>query len=159
MDRSLDSLSSAFYPLACQWIARVVARGVAVQIIQTSRTLAEHQANLASGTSSTSHSLHLPRLMRWNRELAVFDVTDAKKADAMDIAPYEQYSLHGPDKLQWNASDPAWGVIGEEAERLGLRWGGRWKQPFDPGHAELVLPWTVSRLREERLRPWPTFKT
>ena len=26
--------------------------------------------------------------------------------------------------------------FGETAEKVGLRWGGRWKQPYDPGHVE-----------------------
>lgn len=157
-DRSLDSLSSAFYVSACEWVARVTARGVAVMIVQTSRTATEHAANLAAGTSGTSFSLHLPRRLRVSTlkglpedELGM----DAEKADAMDIAPYEIYQAHGPDKLNWNADDPAFGIIGEEAERVGLRWGGRWRFPRDPGHAELLLPVKLQYIAEERSRPWP----
>ncbi len=29
-----------------------------------------------------------------------------------------------------------WRRIGMVGERLGLRWGGRWKHPYDPGHFE-----------------------
>lgn len=156
MDRSLDSLSSEFYPLACAWLARVLARGVAVMIVQTSRTVAEHQTNIANHTSSASLSLHLPRHLRWPSGVPLA-VQDADKCDAMDVAPYDQYLLHGPDKLQWKTLDAAWGIIGEEAERVGLRWGGRWKVPFDPGHAELVLPWKQQYVAPERARPWPPF--
>lgn len=85
------------------------------------------------------------------------DIADRDKADAMDLAPFDQYQLHGPDKLQWNAHDAAFGIIAEEAEKLGLRSGVRWKAPFDPGHAELLMPWQAERCAEERLRPWPTF--
>lgn len=158
-DRSLDSLSSDFYPLACQWIARVAARGVAVMVIQTSRTWEEHKANLAAGTSGTALSLHLPRIFRWEPTLAVLSPDDKLKSDAMDIAPYEVYASHGPDKIAWDTKNPAWGIIGEEAERVGLRWGGRWQKPFDPGHAEFLLPWRVKYVAEERARPWPTFRT
>lgn len=158
-DRSLDSLSSAFYPKACEWIARVTARGVAVMISQTSRTEAEHAANLAKGTSSTSRSPHLPRRLRLSTLAgAPQSVGDLEKSDAMDLVPFEQYQLHGPDKLQWDAYDPAFAIIMQEAERLGLRSGGRWRDPFDPGHAELVLPIRVALLAEERRRPWPTFR-
>ena len=72
-DRSFDSLSSTFYPLACEWVARVTARGIAVMIVQTGRTLAEHQQNLLSGTSGTTMSLHLPRKMRWRPEMLALD--------------------------------------------------------------------------------------
>lgn len=158
-ERSLDALTSPFYLLACEWIARVTARGVAVMIVQTRRTMVEHQANLAAGTSGTSLSLHLPRSLRPATVVGVQTLTvDFGKADAMDLAPYDQYNLHGPDKLKWDSKDPAWGVIGEEAEKLGLRWGGRWKSPFDPGHAELALPSKHQLLVAERARPWPTFR-
>ena len=155
-DRSLDSLSSPFLPLACAWIARVTARGVACMIVQTSRTQAEHQVNLLNGTSSTSLSLHLPRKMRWPMDQVLL-VADREKSDAMDLAPYDEYRRAGPDKINWNTSLPEWGIIAEEAEKLGLRSGVRWKTPFDPGHAELVLPWKSQYLAEERRRPWPIF--
>jgi hypothetical protein len=33
--------------------------------------------------------------------------------------------------------DPAlWKKVGTAGERLGLRWGGRWRHPYDPGHFE-----------------------
>lgn len=161
-DRSLDSLSSAFYNSACEWVARVTARGVAVMVIQTSRTAQEHAANLAAGTSGTSLSLHLPRRLRIAtlQGLAGGGLgLDAEKADAMDIAPYDVYQISGPDKIKWDAHHPAFGVIAEEAERVGLRSGARWISPFDPGHAELVLPVKHAFLVAERARPWPTFRT
>lgn len=55
----------------------------------------------------------------------------------MDVCPYETYALAGADKLRWEPTDAAWKVIGEEAGKLGLVWGGLWKVPFDPGHVEL----------------------
>lgn len=135
MDRSLDSLSSDFKPLAMEVLARLVERQVCVLIVQTSRTIEEHHANLANGTSATTLSKHLPRVLRG----VGTGTADDGKADAIDLCPYELYQLHGPDKLQWGDADPAWAVIGEVGERLGLRWGGRWKSPHDPGHLEFVL--------------------
>jgi hypothetical protein len=29
-----------------------------------------------------------------------------------------------------------WKKVGLAGEKLGLRWGGRWKKPYDPGHFE-----------------------
>lgn len=84
---------------------------------------------------------------------------DADKVDAIDLAPFDVYQLAGPDKIKWDGLHPAWGIIGEEAERIGLRWGGRWRSPFDPGHAELVLPSRQPYLVVERARPWPQFRT
>jgi hypothetical protein len=54
-------------------------------------------------------------------------------ARACDLAPYDVYRLHGPDKLQWDAGDPVWDTFGELAEGVGLLWGGRWAFK-DMGH-------------------------
>ena len=134
MSRALNDLSSQMRPKAFELLARLTERTVMVMIVDTLRTPAEHAANLANGTSKTPVSKHLPRILRHAK---FSNADDADKSDALDLCPYEIYALHGPDKLQWNSDDPAWRIIGEEAERLGLRWGGRWKVPHDPGHVEL----------------------
>lgn len=134
MSRRLDDLSSDLQPLAFALLARLVERGIAVLVVDTLRTEAEHAANLAAGTSTTKLSRHLLRKLR---RTCSPDDPDREKSDAMDVCPYETYLLHGPDKLRWDPSDPAWKVIGEIAEGLGLVWGGRWKSPHDPGHVEL----------------------
>lgn len=157
-DRALNSLSSDFRPLAIEWIARCSERGVPVLIVQTLRTEAEHQINLANGTSSVTRSLHLPRRLRTPLGIPS-RIEDLGKADAMDLAPFDTFHLHGPDKLQWDTQDPAWGIIGEVCEQLGLRWGGRWRDPFDPGHGELLYPGRRVLLQAERARPWPRFRT
>lgn len=158
-DRSLDSLTSQFYPLACELIARITERGVAIMIVCTGRTVDEQQVALINGNSGTVLSSHLPRKMRWRNTTGAVSVPgDMEKSDAIDLCPYEEYQLVGPDKLQWDGKHPAFGIIGEEAEKLGLRWGGRWLKPFDPGHVELALPWKVAMMAEERKRPWPEFR-
>jgi hypothetical protein len=134
MSRALDDLSTDLRPKAFELLARLVERGVSVMIVDTLRTEAEHLANLKSGASASKFSRHLARKLR---RFCQPDDPNREKADAMDVCPYELYALHGPDKLQWEPGDSAWKVIGEEAERLGLVWGGRWVKPFDPGHVEL----------------------
>jgi hypothetical protein len=134
MSRKLDDLSSALRPKAFELLARLTERGVQVMIVDTLRTEAEHQQNLKNGTSAAKYSRHLPRKLR---TVCAPSDPDAEKSDAMDVCPYELYALHGPDKLRWETSDAAWKVIGDEARKLGLVWGGLWKTPFDPGHVEL----------------------
>jgi len=96
-----------------------VEAGIMVMIIDTWRSPAEHAANLAAGVSWTKHSKHLDGL-------------------AIDICPYQQFQLHGPDKLQWDGDDPIWTKIGTMGEALGLVWGGRWRKQRDLGHFEYV---------------------
>jgi hypothetical protein len=149
-NRSLDVLSAAFRPLVFQLLARLTERGVAVMIVETIRTPAEHAANLAAGTSKTTNSKHLPRRLRG----VITEIADLDKSDAIDLCPYEMYQLHGPDTLHWDANDPAFRVIGEVAEKLDLRWGGRWYDPVDPGHCELIItPGDRALAVTERLRP------
>lgn len=141
MDRALDSLSSDFKPLVISVLARLVERQIPVLIVQTLRTMEEHLANLKKGTSHTSLSKHLPRIMRGYQS----GTADDHKCDAIDLCPYELYQIAGPDKLAWNVHANsqtliAWQAIGELGESHGMRWGGRWTLPHDPGHLEYVAP-------------------
>jgi hypothetical protein len=135
MSRALDDLSSALRPLAFEWIARLSEQGIAVMVIDTLRTPDEHRKNLQNGASSIALSLHLPRRLRYPALPASHP--DYDKSDAMDVCPFDQYQLHGPDKLKWDSSDPAWRLIIAACERVGLESGGRWKKPYDPGHGQL----------------------
>ena len=118
MSRALDDLSPEMRAKAVELLARCVEAGIVVMIVDTLRTPAEHAENLANGTSWTTHSKHLD-------------------GDAIDVAPLEQYVLHGRKKIEWDGSDPVWARIGALGEAIGLRWGGRWAVR-DMGHFELV---------------------
>ena len=131
MSRKLDDLTSEFKPKVFELLARMTERGFPVMIVDTLRTEAEHAANLAKGVSWTARSKHLPRKLRgWPAS----DV-NAEKSDAVDLCPYDLWQADGPDKLGWRVDHPAWPVLRDEAERLGLRSGARWKQQ-DLGHVE-----------------------
>lgn len=118
MDRKLNSLDFRFKNVAMELLARLAEAGIPCMIINTRRTAEEQAAAVASGHSWVDRSKHQDGL-------------------AMDVCPYEQFSLHGPDKLQWDAKDPIWQDIGAIGERLDLRWGGRWTKK-DMGHFEWV---------------------
>ena len=103
--------------MAVELLAQCVEANIPVMIIDTLRTEAEQQVNIATGVSWTKQSKHLT-------------------GDAIDICPYEIYSLApGGDKLAWNAPSVIWDRLGSIGERIGLRWGGRWQQR-DYGHFE-----------------------
>lgn len=107
-------------PLAMQLLARLTEAGIPVLIVTTRRTLEEQADCVKRGVSWTMQSKHLT-------------------GDAIDIAPYEQYALHGPDVLEWDAGDPVWKRIGAIGESLGLKWGVIDKSGLrkDLGHFEV----------------------
>ena len=104
MSRKLDDLSPAFRPLADRFLARLMEAGIPVVIVTTSRTQAEQDDAVKRGVSWTLKGRHLT-------------------GDAIDVAPYAIYELHGDDKMQWDAEDPVWQKIGALGEACGLKWG------------------------------------
>lgn len=44
-----------------------------------------------------------------------------------------------------------WKRVGVTGEKLGLRWGGRWKRPYDPGHFEWTAGITTVELAQGKL--------
>ncbi len=48
-----------------------------------------------------------------------------------------------------------WTRVGVTGEKLGLRWGGRWKKPYDPGHFEWTGGITTKDLACGKLPPVP----
>lgn len=126
MSRRLDDLCPKLVPKAEKLIARFAEAGIAVLIVDTLRTPEEQRANVAKGVSWTLNSKHLAQ------------PSCCGKSHAIDLAPYEVYQLHGPDKLRWDASDPVWIKMGDIGTAIGLKWGV-WKngKQVDPGHFEL----------------------
>ena len=127
MSRALDDLDDRMRPLAVELIARAAEHGIPVMIVDVLRTPAQQAINVAAGVSWTLKSLHLPQ-------------PPSMKSLAIDLCPYAQYDLHGPDKLAWSETDPAWQLLGALGQSLGLKWGvvdahGRRK---DLGHFEFV---------------------
>lgn len=119
MSRALNDLAPEFQPIAMQILARLVEAGIPIIIVDTLRTQAEHEINLANGTSWVARSKHQDGL-------------------AIDVCPYEEYRLNGPDKLQWNAKNPIWkrvGIIGKSVSPK-IIWGGDWERK-DMGHFEI----------------------
>lgn len=125
MSRKLDDLDSRFKPIVFEFLARLTEARIHVIVVDTIRTIEEQRENIKKGVSWTLNSKHLPQ-------------PPEMKSQAIDVCPYEQYNLHGPDKLQWNNDDPVWKAIGFVGEALGMNWGGRWKQK-DMGHFEYVI--------------------
>lgn len=122
MSRRIDDLDPRFRATALELLGRLMERKCYVVVVDTLRTAEEQAEYVKKKVSMVARSKHQDGL-------------------AMDVVPVSQYLAQpgGPMmKVTWSSTAPEWQVIGEEAEKLGLRWGGRWKVPHDPGHVEWV---------------------
>ena len=115
MSRLLSDLDPAFLPLAQSLLEKCAEAGHPVAIVETRRSLAQHEANVKAGKSWTKRSRHCDGL-------------------AIDVCPKELINTPG-----WVPDSPVWETVGEIGEALGLRWGGRWKQR-DMVHFEMREP-------------------
>lgn len=121
MSNKLDDLAPTFKPLAILLLARLVEARIPCIIIDTLRTAEEQAAKVKAGLSWTNHSKHQDGL-------------------AIDICTYEEYKIRGPNKLDWDTTDPIWLIMGNIGQTIGLKWGvvsanGERK---DLGHFEFI---------------------
>jgi hypothetical protein len=114
MITSLEALHPYFRDKVVQLINLARHKGIDLAVVETYRTRAK-QAEYKSmgkrytrtGAGSSKHQYGL----------------------AVDLVPI----VNG--QPQWHNLQ-LWRKVGAIGERLGLRWGGRWRSPFDPGHFE-----------------------
>lgn len=125
MSRALNDIDARFRPAVFEFLARCVEAKIPVLIVDTLRTAEEQTQNIKRGVSWTTNSKHLPQ-------------QPDGKSFAIDIVPYQQFILHGQNKLMWDSFDPVWLKIGEIGESLGMKWGGRWTKR-DMGHFEYIV--------------------
>ncbi len=132
--RDMDLLHPDFRILADRLLTKCVEAGLMVMVIETWRSQEAHEEDLRKRRSWANRSKHQNAAIRQGEN----GLRSVPAALAIDVAPYEVYKLHGPDKLEWDAEDPVWQKIGEIGESLGMVWGGRWKMR-DMGHFQ--APW------------------
>lgn len=108
---NLASLSPRAQAAAYQLVLACRDAGLPVIITSALRDPATQRDLVARGLSKTLDSAHV-------------------RGEAFDI---DWYGWDRRDIPQW-----FWQIVGPWAEtQLGLRWGGRWRSLWDPGHFEL----------------------
>lgn len=114
MITDLNSLHPFFRDQVSKLIAKCKDRGIELAVVETYRTHAKQHEYKTMGrkytTSQAGQSKHQYGL-------------------AVDVVPVVN------SKPVWNSA-VLWRKIGAAGEKLGLRWGGRWSDPYDPGHFE-----------------------
>ena len=79
MSRQLNHLTPERRVKAIEFLARLTEARIHVVLVDTLRTVEEHEANVAAGRSWTKLSRHLPRSMR-------VEGSDEPGSDAIDVA-------------------------------------------------------------------------
>ena len=139
MSRKLDDLHEKFKPLACELIARCVEAGIPVMIIFTGRSQQEQVSLYEQGRTKPG------KIVTWTLDSRHVMKPPDYKSRAIDICPWEEFRMHGPDKLMWDADSPVWDTIGKIGESLGLKWGVIQNGArIDLGHFEYVQSAVVS---------------
>lgn len=123
----LARLHPAFRARLVELHAACLRRGSLMVATSGGRTYDEQEALYAKGRTAPGEIVTRARPGRSAHNfLAAADlVTDADANLATGLQP--------------DYSDPAYVVMGEEAARLGLEWGGTWKSIHDTPHVQLAL--------------------
>lgn len=98
-------------------------RGINIEVVQGVRTFAEQDKLYAQGRSTKGQRVTNAKGGQSNHNYGV----------AVDLAPTEN------GRIDWD-DNRAFLTIGEEAKKLGLKWGGDWKKFVDKPHVELPSP-------------------
>lgn len=133
MIADLEALHPYFRELVKTLIARCKANGIELAVVETFRTRAKQNEYRAMGKSYTrsagGSSKHQYGL-------------------AVDVVPMK-------DSVAVWHSMALWRKVGAVGEKLGLRWGGRWRHPFDPGHFEWAPGVSTHQLAQGQFPPVP----
>lgn len=113
--RAITDLHPELRVLHPRWEAACEARGVTVLTTCTYRSQAEQDQLFAIGRTVPG------RKVTWTRTSRHSETINGRPASsAWDFVPLVT------GKAVWSPRHPAWVIAGEEAEKLGLEWGGRW---------------------------------
>ncbi len=114
MIADLEALHPFFRDKVAQLISICKEKGIELALVETYRTHAKQNEYKTMGKKYTrsggGHSKHQYGL-------------------AVDVVPIVD------SVAQWH-DIKLWKKVGAVGEQLGLRWGGRWRNPYDPGHFE-----------------------
>lgn len=119
-DRDWGKLNPRFTQPVLQVLARLQARGYAFALLEGYRS-PERQEKLADLGSHVTNA----RAFQSKHQFGL----------AVDLAPVRDGKLQISERDPWAMQ--AYSALGEEAERAGLTWGGRWWFK-DYGHVEVV---------------------
>lgn len=131
----MDLLHPDFRIIVDRFISLCVQARIAIVIVETWRSKESHEEDIRNGRSWIATSKHQHTIVKKLND----KILEIPASLAIDICPYDEYRLHGDDKLEWDSNDPIWQRLGQIGKALGLKWGGDWFVK-DMGHFE----WSIT---------------
>jgi len=114
MITELDALHPYFRDKIKELIRTCQTKGIELAVVETYRTHAKQHEYKTMGKKYTSSGAGRSK-HQYGLAVDVVPIVDS-------VAVWDNVAL--------------WRKIGTAGEKLGLRWGGRWRKPYDPGHFE-----------------------
>lgn len=133
MITSLEALHPYFRDKVIELISRARQKGIELAVVETYRTRAKQMEYKTMGKKYTRTGA---------------GASKHQYGLAVDLVPV----VNG--EAQWH-NRALWYKVGLIGERLGLRWGGRWRRPYDPGHFEWTGGLTTEELAVGKFPPVP----
>ncbi len=129
MITSLEALHPYFRDKVIELIARAKKAGIELAVVETFRTCSKQMEYKSMGRKYTRTGA---------------GASKHQYGLAVDVVPL----VNG--EPQWH-NRALWYKVGIIGERLGLRWGGRWRNPYDPGHFEWTGGLSSAELAQGKL--------
>jgi len=120
----LDALHPYFRDRIIQLISACREQGIELSVVESYRTHAKQHEYKSMGAKYTRSGAGKSK-HQYGLAVDIVPIVDS-------VAVWDNIAL--------------WKKIGVVGEKLGLRWGGRWKRPYDPGHFEWTGGVTTSAL-------------
>ncbi len=124
MITDLKALHPFFRDKIIQLIDNCRKKGIEVSVVESFRTKAKQAEYFGMGREYTRSA--------GGRSKHQYGL-------ACDVVPIVNGTAQWDDKMLWRK-------IGLEGEKLGLRWGGRWRSIYDPAHFEWTGGYTTAQL-------------
>jgi len=120
----LDALHPYFRDKITQLIKTCKGQGIELAVVESYRTHAKQHEYKSMGSKYTRSGAGKSK-HQYGLAVDLVPIVDS-------VAVWDNIAL--------------WKKIGVTGEKLGLRWGGRWKKPYDPGHFEWTGGVTTAQL-------------
>jgi peptidoglycan L-alanyl-D-glutamate endopeptidase CwlK len=114
MIADIDALHPIFRDKIRTLVANCREQGITLAVVESYRTIAKQNEYKGMGRKYTNS--------KGGRSKHQYGL-------AIDLVPMVD------SQAVWD-SVALWKKVGVTGEKLGLRWGGRWRKPYDPGHFE-----------------------